>query len=43
MKTNNFAINLMVPGQAEKDIVFNESILFTSQKQYLFVLIIVHN
>lgn len=31
MKTNNFAINLMVPGQAEKDIVFNESILLVDQ------------
>lgn len=31
MKTNNFSINLMVPGQAEKDIVFNESILLIDQ------------
>ena len=31
MKTNNFAIDLMVPGQAEKDIVFNESILLIDQ------------
>ena len=31
MKTNNFAIDLMVPGQIEKDIVFNESILLIDQ------------
>lgn len=31
MKTNNFSINLMVPGQAEKDVVFNESILLIDQ------------
>ena len=31
METNNFAINLMIPGQAEKDVVFNESILLIDQ------------
>lgn len=31
MKTNNFAIDLMVPGQIEKDIVFNESMLLIDQ------------
>lgn len=31
MKTNNFAIDLMVPGQIEKDIIFNESILLIDQ------------
>ena len=31
MKTNNFAINLMIPGQAEKDVIFNESMLLIDQ------------
>ena len=31
MKTNNFSMDLMVPGQAEKDVVFNESLLLIDQ------------
>lgn len=31
MKTNSLALNLMIPGQDHKDIVFNESILVLDQ------------